>query len=507
MARGSDFDTDIDWSSIADYSTKIEEHNKWLDALTEEQKALYELRDAAEAYNEELKAQKAEEIEKIKGAFEGVFGAVDKVATKVKTAYGEVSKIVKGAIADANAFFKSVSGIAGINGQMSSLASTLREVSSGTVGKGDLAQFFGSTAGMIRGAEAMKQQAHYARDLIAAYGDVNTAVSKYQNIMMLSKEDQKIALDLARQQAQIVEKSAMGQINSIKTQMDEAMNAAGQSILYTLKPIIEFLSQVAQAFKDISGFGALDDQLAAQEEWEANLTEEQKRVLELQNEMERLNQSGFLSSLDEVHAVGNVMVEASPDDEAEAQKAAEEKKQEALAGTNEKAKELAQTFYSIIQIVMEIGSVFSEIFVEIAPILADIFRGIMDIVSGLIKWLSETGALKGVLMALAGILAVVKLAQLAYAAAIAITKVAQAGLGGLLVAGVITAAVAVVAAGVGSALGDSGGGSSSISTPTSQPYGGTSQEKEKPITIYLDGKKVNDSLAESAYYDEEVVIR
>lgn len=204
-------------------------------------------------YDEEIRQQNQQieqQIQKFNNLSDTIFSGLGK-------AFSFIADIVSRATENNTKYFQSLNQIVGITGSVGQLGQTLRDVASGVVSKQDLADFFGQTGDIIRGAEAMGQQASFARDLIAAYGDVSVAAQKYRQIQLLSIEDQQIAIGLVQKQAQAVEQSAAGQIRTIQTQMQEAMDSIGSSILYTIRPIVEFLGQVANAFADLSGLSKL----------------------------------------------------------------------------------------------------------------------------------------------------------------------------------------------------------------------------------------------------------
>lgn len=440
----------------------------------------------------------------------------DGLSGGLKSAFISVSAVVKSSIQDNERYFQSLNKIVGINGKVGELGTTLRNLAGGVVGKQDLADFFGSTSSIIAGATAMEQQAKYARDLIAAYGSVETAVEKYRNIMLLSIEDQKAALSVAEKQAEIVENSSAGQIKAIQTQMQDSMSSIGQSVLYTLKPIIDFVGQVAMAFRELSGVSQLDDQTAALEQ-NLQLTEEEIRVQEELNEIERLQANGFTSSLDEVHETGSVFVEAQSEgdqaqEEADKVVDAEGKKQDAMGETSNSAYRIAEAMTSVFDIVKSTGEALSDVFGAVGPELLNIVGWVADIVSGFTSWANSVGVLKPLLVSLISVIAAVKAAQLALAAANALASVsaiAATGPAALITAAIVGSAVGIgagIMAGIGLSVGSSG-----VSTPTTSSttndYEGTKMESgNTQVSVYLDGKKVNDELANEDYFNTEVKI-
>lgn len=424
----------------------------------------------------------------------------------VGKAFTSVISVVSSAIESNREYFKTLNQIVGINGQLGQLGQALRNATSGVVGKQDLAEFFVETSDIIRGADAMLSQVEYARDLIAAYGSVQVAAQKYRNILLLSVEDQRTAMELVKRQAEIVENSSSGIIESIQTQASEAMSSVGQSILYTLSPIIDFIGEVAQAFRELSGLQAIDDQTAALEQ-NLKLSEEELRVQKELDEIERLNSSGFLSSLDEVHEAGNLLVEAigGEDAESEADKviSAEKEKQDELSKTSARAREVAEAFMLVFDIVKEVGSLFSEIFTAIGPELLNLLSFITQIVSSFISWLKETNLLKPALIGLISVITALSAAH----AVLAIAKIASSGPAALVTAGIVASAVGIgtgVLAGIGLNVGS---GSSTSSSVPENSYSGTAQETtQSQINVYLDGKKVNDALATETIYNEEVLL-
>lgn len=493
--------------------------------IADAEQEFYKLNAAADTTKEEL-VEAAQNVVDLRDEFEDmkrqniadfIDTVGDSLSKGLKSAFTSVSGVVKSAISNNTEYFKSLNQIVGINGKVGQLGTTLRDMASGVVGKQDLASFFGSTGDIIAGADAMEQQAGYARDLIAAYGSVETAAQKYRNIMLLSVEDQKTALALAERQAEIVENSASGQIQTIQTQMQEAMNNMGQSILYTLKPIIEFIGQVATAFRELSGVSQLDDQTAALEQ-NLELTEEEKRVAEELNEIERLQANGFTSSLDEVHETGSAYVEAQTEgeqaqDDADQVVDAEQKKQEAMTETSEKAYSIAEALMNVFTVVQSVGEIFTTVFASIGPGLLDIIGWIGSVVSGFLEWADSIGLLKPLLVTLAVVILSVKTAQLALAAANAlasISSIAATGPAALVTAGIVAAAVGIgvgVMSQVGLSVGSSGVSTPSIDTGSSNDYSGTRNESgNAEVAVYLDGKKVNDALANEDYFNTEVKI-
>lgn len=452
-------------------------------------------------YDEEIRQQNQQieqQIQKFNNLSDTIFSGLGK-------AFSFIADIVSKATENNTKYFQSLNQIVGITGSVGQLGQTLRDVASGVVSKQDLADFFGQTGDIIRGAEAMGQQASFARDLIAAYGDVSVAAQKYRQIQLLSIEDQQIAIGLVQKQAQAVEQSAAGQIRTIQTQMQEAMDSIGSSILYTIRPIVEFLGQVANAFADLSGLSKLGDETTAA----ANVvySAEEQRVLDLMNEIERLKATGFLSSLDEVHDTGgNVLVEAQDEnkeqEDAEKVEEAEKTKQDAMSETSAKAREIAESLYSIIQIVMELGSVFGEIFATIGDDILDIVAFLGQMITKILKVIDSLGLTKPVIVAVTG--AVLGLA--AARAALAIAQIAGYGPAAPAVAAMVGTGVAIGAAalmGVGLAIG--GNSSSSVSVPDTSNQSMDRESQKPQINIYMDGKLVNDTLEQSKAYSTEVV--
>lgn len=493
--------------------------------IDEAQGEFEKLINSADSTDESLKAasdrvkELTEDMEDLKrtqiASFIGKVG--DSLSKGLKAGFTAVSGVVKAAIDNNDRYFQSLNQIVGINGKVGELGTTLRDLASGVVGKQDLADFFGRTGDIIAGADAMEEQAGYARDLIAAYGSVEVAAQKYRNIMILSVEDQKTALALAERQAEIVENSAAGQIQAIQTQMQDAMDNIGQSILYTLKPIIDFIGQIATAFRELSGVAQLDDKTAALEK-NLKLTEEEKRVAEELNEIERLQANGFTSSLDEVHETGSAYVEAQTDgeqaqDDADKVVEAEQEKQDAMSKTSESAYSIAEAMMSVFDIVQSVGEIFSTVFESIGPELLDIIGWIGDVVSGFVAWADSVGLLKPLLVTLTGVIIGVKAAQLALAAANAIasiTAIAATGPAALATAGIVGAAVGIgvgIMSGIGLAVGSSGVSTPTSDTGSSNDYSGTRNESgTAEVAVYLDGKKVNDALANEDYFNTEVKI-
>lgn len=493
--------------------------------LADAEEEFYKLQNSTDATDESLSdaaksvANLTDQIQQLKltQAANFITKVGNVISGGLKSAFKSISSVVKTAIDNNDRFFQSLNQIVGINGKVGELGTTLRNLAGGVVGKQDLADFFGKTGNIIAGADAMEQQAKYARDLIAAYGSIDTAAEKYRNIMLLSIEDQKTALALVERQAEIVENSAAGQIQAIQTQMSDAMDNIGQSILYTLKPLIDFIGQVATAFRELSGVSELDDKTAALEK-NLQLTEEEKRVAEELNEIERLQANGFTSSLDEVHETGSVYVEAQTEGDQAQEDAdkivdAEGQKQEAMGQTSEKAYQIAEAMTSVFEIVKSVGEIFSEVFDAIGPELLDIIGWVADVVSGFTSWADSVGALKPILVSLIAIITAVKTAQLALAAANALASVsaiAATGPAALVTAGIVGAAVGVgvgIMAGVGLSVGSSGVSTPSVDTGSSNDYTGTKNESgTSQVSVYLDGKKVNDALANEDYFNTEVSI-
>lgn len=475
----------------------VEDSNDWI----ANENAIVKTWNALQGLNRELKVEMRSLTSEVLTEFDG---KINKVFTTAISLGKQLSKVMSDATQSNTAYFQSLNQIAGINGELGQLGNTLRNLSGGVVGKSDLSEFFGSTSGIIRGAQAMKEQAGYARNLIAAYGSASTAAQKYQNILLLSEDSQRAMVSLTEKQAHIVEQSASGQLITLKTQLKESMDTLGSSLLYTLKPVIEFASQIVQAFKDVSGVSALDDQTAALAK-NLNLTEEEKKAAEELNEIERLRAQGFTSSLDEVHEIGAAYVNAKEEaaEEAEATVQGQEDIQDSMSKTSEKAREIAGSIYDMIQVILGLGSLVGSIFKDLMPTLSQFLSGVLKIVSAFLSWANESGALKGILIGLVSVLGAVKAAQLAYAGAVAAARIAESGLGGVAVASAIVAGLGIAAtAGLTMAAGSS-------STPVSQPennYEGT-QAQQPQVNIYMDGKKVNDALASERRLNTEVVIR
>lgn len=453
--------------------------------------------------NAETAQKVAKDWGKVSDRFDKISGGVLKGVGK---AFKALSKIVSDSVQNNTQYYQSLTKIVGLNGKIGQFSQTLRSVQSGVVSKQDLADFFGATGNLFRNAQAMQQQAAAARSFIAAYGDASVAAEKFRNVQLLSLEDQKAAISYTQKLAAAVENSASGQIRSIKTQFQETLNNLGSSILYTLKPILEFLSQVANAFMKVSGFAQLTDEATAAAE--VQLTGEEQKVADMLNEMEQLQASGFMSSLDEVHDTGmNAFIEATKDpmDAADQTKEAEAVKQDALSATSEKAMQVAESLWQIISAVMELGSVFSDIFAVIGPPLLDLIGWLAKIVAGFLNWLKANNALKPVLAGLIGVV----LGLAAAKATLAIASIAATGPAALATAAIVGSAVAIgtgILAGVGLSVG--GSSSTGYTEPNvDNQYGGTRNESSRqPINIYLDGKKVNDELANSNSYNEEVRI-
>lgn len=432
-------------------------------------------------------------------------------------------------------FIKTLGSIKGINGNLGELAKAITTAATGSVSRQDIADFLSATSDLFTSAQAQTNQLGLIRNLIAAYGDVTVAANKFRNITMLSAESQAAMVTAIEKQAQAMENTPEGKLIAAQKALQEIVVTIGTDLMEVLRPAFALVSSFADALRALSKQSSSRGTRAEALKEELELTEAETKALQELSDLER---SGFTTSLDEVHATGVGFI--SEDD--------------SVLGLNSaKVDNITSSFDSLKESMSDVAGTlaliwhtFSDMLAQVGPGLLDLFAWVVDIAAGFITWANNAGILKPLLIAVAGAITAIKIATVlsniaqrqniaaisegvgmltaqnsALAANTAFLGVNTAAKGANAAAGIAAAgastfgvAVPIILAAIGAGIAGlaamgifSGGGSGGTSSNVSNTYSGTMQETQRAqVNVYLDGKKVNDELANSRYYDEEVVI-
>lgn len=438
-------------------------------------------------------------------------------------AFAAVGIAITQATESSKEFIRTLGQIKGINGNVGQLAQAITAAATGSVSKQDIADFLAATSDLFANAQAQMNQLGLIQNLIAAYGDVTVAASKFRDILMLSEESQKAIVSAIEKQAQLMENTPEAKLEAQAEALEEIAVTIGTDLMTILEPLLALISSLADAMRTLSDITVSDGTRAEAIQEEIELTEEEKKALE---ELNAIELGGYTSSLDEVHTSEGALI----DEEAESTGLGINSA--AVDEVDNSFQELKETFTELTSVLTDIWDIFSTIAASIGPVILDIIGWVADLVGGFLEWLDSIGLLRPALTALLGVvmgIAAIKFANwvqqgisalISMIAPTTAATAAQASLAtaSLAAAGASTYGIAVpiilaaIAAGVAglAALGvfSSGGSSGSTSSYTpSNSYGGTSAETSAPqVTIYMDGKKVSDGLANSNYYDSEVKV-
>lgn len=437
-------------------------------------------------------------------------------------AFAAVGIAITQAAESSKEFIRTLGQIKGINGNVGQLAQAITAAATGSVSKQDIADFLAATSDLFANAQAQMNQLGLIQNLIAAYGDVTVAASKFRDILMLSEESQEAIVSAIEKQAQLMENTPEAKLEAQAEALKEIAVTIGTDLMTVLKPLLAFISSLADAMRTLSDITVSDGTRAEAIQEEIELTEEEKKALE---ELNAIELGGYTSSLDEVHTSEGALIDE------EADSTGLGINPDAVDEVDDSFQELKETFTEISDVLTDIWTIFTSIMDSIGPAFLDIIGWVLDLANGFLSWLDSIGLLQPVLAALLGTLlaiAAIKFAnwvQQGISALISLiaptvaATTAQAGLAtaSLAAAGASTFGTAVpvilaaIAAGVAglAAFGvfSGGGGVSTTSSTASNSYGGTSEETNAPqVTIYMDGKKVSDGLANVNYYDNEVKV-
>lgn len=437
-------------------------------------------------------------------------------------AFAAVGIAITQATESSKEFIRTLGQIRGINGNVGQLAQAITAAATGSVSKQDIADFLAATSDLFANAQAQINQLGLIQNLIAAYGDVTVAASKFRDILMLSEESQEAIVSAIEKQAQLMENTPEAKLEAQAEALKEIAVTIGTDLMTVLKPLLALISSLADAMRTLSDITVSDGTRAEAIQEEIELTEEEKKALE---ELNAIELGGYTSSLDEVHTSEGALISEEGDSTGLGINPA------AVDEVDNSFQDLKETFTELTEVLVNIWDIFSTISASIGPVLLDIIGWVADLVGGFIEWLDATGLLRPVLVALLGVvtaIAAVRFANwvqqgisalLSMIAPTVAATTAQAGLAtaSMAAAGastfgtaipVILAAIAAGVAGLAS-MGVFSGGSGLVATSSTatNSYGGTSEETNTPqVTIYMDGKKVSDGLANSNYYDSEVKV-
>ena len=456
------------------------------------------------------------------------------VGTVVAGVFSLIGSAISTAIERSSEFYKSLTQIKGINGQVGNLAKAITTAATGSVSRQDIADFLNATDDIFsaygNSATAMQEQAGFINDLIGLYQDSAAAADAYRSVILLSSEAQKEYAEYVARANEIMQQTPAARLQTMKNELSELVTIIGNDLLGVLKPLLSMISSIITSVRNLRGqtgtLGLSEEQQYS--ELQA-LAEEYGTTLE---ELNTIQKGGYTSSLDEVHTadMGGVFGAETEADRIQSETEAYDAQAESVGGLDETFKKLGETIAILLD-------TFLTLFDAVGPGLLDLASGIATVVSAIISWLDNTGLLIPVLSRALGVIVALKVASLMQAAAqqkaamaalqaipqiaantaaeganaVAKTASAAAGSWGAAVP-IILGAVAAGVAGLAmfgifsSGSGSSGSGSVSTSG-TSNAYSGTAQESQKTeVTVYLDGKKVNDGLATEASYSEEVRI-
>lgn len=428
----------------------------------------------------------------LSGAFEFVASAIDKSVKASKAFYVQLNKIT------------------GINGNVGKLAEAITAAASGSVTRQQISEFLSATGTLFKDAGVMQSQLGYVKDLIGLYGDVNTAVQKFQNSLFLSAEDQKNFSEYAKKANEIIQQSPAAQLEATSNALNEIVVTIGGDLLYVLKPVLTMISSIAGALRELNGESKGQGLTEAEVYTRLQgLAEEYGMTLEELNDIEK---GLFTSSLDEVTSVGSGVFDGSS-----LSIMSDESTEDATANIDS----IGDHFKTLEDIILDVWNTFSILFDTVGPGLLSFVEGVTDVVSSIMSWADEVGVLEPVMSMLFGVLgAIVALkfsgwvagviqSLVALIAPTAAATTAQTGLAtaGMAAAGSTTfgAAIPIIIAAIGAGVAglaafglNSAGSGAAVSIPQNE-YAGTDKsiEENMSVEVVLDGDKVNSALSRS----------
>lgn len=434
-------------------------------------------------------------------------GGQGKLLAGVFTAVGVA---ISSATEASKRFYNSLNSIKGINGNVGELAKAITTAATGSVTRQDIADFLSATSELFSNTTAIQQNTSFINNLIGLYGDVNTAVNKFNSVLMLSTQDQAKFAEYAEKANKIIQQSPTAQLQATTNALKELVVTLGSDLLYVLKPVITLISGIAEAIRKLNG--ETGSHGLSEAEVYQQLNELAKQYGMTLEELNQIEKGSFLSSLDEVTSTGQGVLEGVFGESTEQ--------------TTELNTELEKTptiIQSIIDVVATLWSSLQEVFELIGQPFLEIIGWVTELIARFLDWADSVGILTPIVGGLVAAFVALKAVQLAQAIAgiitqfvamVAPTQAATTALwsnaaAGIAAAGSSTFGIAVpvivgaITAGL-IALGlsgfTSGGGySGSGASATTNQYDGVGQDMRDnaQVSVYMDGDLVNDALARS----------
>lgn len=429
-------------------------------------------------------------------------GGTGKLLAGVFTAVGVA---ISTATEASKKFYTSLNSIKGINGHIGDLAKAITTAATGSVTRQDIADFLKATGELFQSTTAIEQNASFINNLIGLYGDVNLAVMKFNEMILLSSDSQKQFAEYAERANKIIQQTPAARLQATSNALKEIVVTLGNDLLYVLKPVLTVISGITDAIRRLNN--ATGTQGLTEAEAYKQLQKLAKEYGVTLEELNQIERGTFVSSLDEVTSAGqgilgedNVFAPA----------------QEDASALNDTLVETTPTMQNLIDLVSSLWHIISTIFDAIGPPFIEILAGLTDIVSAFVDWANAAGILKPILMGVLGVILGIKAAQLGQAIASIVSSFvsmvvpvqtattalwANAG-AGIAAAGASSMGIAVpiIVAAIGAGLAALGIASSvgSVSTQGSaeNEYSGVGQDvsDNANVTLYIDGDKVNSAL-------------
>lgn len=447
----------------------------------------------------------------IENPVQAVIDKFDSLGGKAKIVAGAFSfltDVITESITASKELYTNLNKIVGINGNVGKLAEAITSAATGSVTRKQISEFLSATGTLFKDATVMQDQLGYVNNLIGLYGDVNTAVQKFQNSLFLSADAQKEFSEYAQRANEIIQQSPAARLEATSNALKEMVVTIGGDLLYVLQPLLSLVGAIADTLRALNneskGQGLSEAQVY--EKLQA-LAEEYGMTLEELNDIEK---GLFTSSLDEVMSVGSGIVDES---------GVFGVSTDALEETADQTTILTEDFTELHNILVSIWEIFTTLFEAIGPSLLSLTSDVLGVVSGFIDWLDKAGLLEPLMGSLLGIMlaiAAIKFSSWISSVVSALTTLtasattATAAQTGLAVSGMAAAAstsygiavpIILAALGIGIAglasYGLSVSGSSGSSSVGTNDYDGVdkSVSDNSNVEVVLDGNKVNSALS------------
>lgn len=409
-------------------------------------------------------------------------GGAGKLLAGVFTAVGVA---ISTATEASKKFYTSLNSIKGINGHIGDLAKAITTAATGSVTRQDIADFLGATGELFQSTTAIQQNTSFINNLIGLYGDVNLAVKKFNEVVLLSSDSQKQFAEYAERANKIIQQTPAARLQATSNALKEIVVTIGNDLLYVLKPVLTVISGIVDAVRRLNNAAGASG-LTEAEAYEQlqKLAEEYGVTLEELNQIER---GTFVSSLDEVTSAGqgilgedNVFAPA----------------QEDASALNDTLVETTPTMQNLIDLVSSLWHIISTIFDALGPDLSEVLRSLAQIISSFVRLLKESGALDTVLKSTSQVLQI--LADILNFISYVLDKITDAlsYINELLEQSKIGKVLREIGSGFSSLSGSIFGISVSQNFTAENEYAGVGQDMvtNANVTLYIDGDKVNSAL-------------